>query len=124
MENDTFDITGVAPEASIYMYRVFDCNGHAGSDTIMAAMSKAHEDGMDVVSMSLGLGSASFNGVADPLATVTKQLTDSGIAVIIAQGNDANGSSHTSDLYTEEWPSTEPTAIGVAAISNADFPVV
>ena len=27
-------------------------------------------------------------------------------------------------MYTEEWPSTEPTAIGVGAISNTDFPLV
>lgn len=27
-------------------------------------------------------------------------------------------------MYTEEWPSTEPTAIGVGAISNTVFPLV
>ncbi|KUJ11409.1 subtilisin-like protein [Mollisia scopiformis] len=124
MEPSTFDITGVAPESSIFMYRVFDCSGHAGSDTIMAAMIKAYEDGVDVVSMSLGIGPASFGDAVDPLATVTRMLTDHGIAVIVAQANDANGSSSTPELYTEEWPSTEPTAISVGAISNTHFPLV
>ncbi|KAE8443393.1 hypothetical protein EG329_001952 [Mollisiaceae sp. DMI_Dod_QoI] len=119
-----FDIVGVAPEASIFMYRVFDCSGHAGSDTIIAAMSKAYDDGVDLVSMSLGIGPASFSGALDPLAAVTRMLTDHGIAVIVAQANDANGSMVTPELYTEEWPSTEPTAISVGAISNTHFPLV
>ncbi|CZR60325.1 related to subtilisin-like serine protease [Phialocephala subalpina] len=121
---DGFDIVGVAPEASIFMYRVFDCAGHAGSDTIMAAMSKAADDGVDLVSMSLGIGLASFSGALDPLAAVTQMLTDHGIAVIVAQANDANGSMTTPELYTEEWPSTEPTSISVGAISNTHFPLV
>jgi subtilisin family serine protease len=121
----SFDITGIAPEASIYMYRVFDCNGHAGSDTIMAGMSKAYEDGVDIVSMSLGIGPASFSGAVDPLAVITKTLTDAGIAVIVAQSNDANETGeYVNDLYTEEWPSTEATALSVGSISNTYFPVV
>jgi Subtilase family/Fn3-like domain len=121
----SFDITGVAPEASIYMYRTFDCNGHAGSDTIMAAMSKAHEDGVDLVSMSLGIGPASFSGAVDPLAAITKALTDAGIAVIVAQSNAANEiGRNVNDLYTEEWPSTEPTALAVGAVTNTNFPLV
>ena len=44
------------------MYRVFDCTGTGGSDTIVAAMSKAEEDGVNLVSMSLGIGSEPFDG--------------------------------------------------------------
>lgn len=121
---ESFQFTGVAPEASIYMYRVFDCNGNAGSDTVLAAMSKAQEDGVDIVSMSLGIGSAAFDGDIDPLAAVTKILTDAGIAVVVANGNDASGSSQGGQLYTEEWPSSEPTTIAVGAISNSHFPLV
>jgi hypothetical protein len=121
----SFDITGVAPEASIYMYRAFDCNGRAGSDTIVAAMSKAQEDGVDIVNMSLGIGPASFSGAVDPLAAITKTLTDAVIAVIVAQSNAANEIGRAkNDLYTEEWPSTESTALAVGAISNTYFPVV
>jgi hypothetical protein len=39
-------------------------------------------------------------------------LTDAGIAVIVALSNDANETGkYVNDLYTEEWPSTEPTAL-------------
>jgi subtilisin family serine protease len=75
--------------------------------------------------MSLGLGLASFSGAEDPLAAITKTLTDAGIAVIVAQSNDANETGeYNKDLYTEEWPSTEPTALSVGAITNTDFPLV
>lgn len=77
-----FDIVGVAPEASLYIYKALDCNGHGGSDTILAAMLKAQQDGVHLVSMSLSIGTQSFSGAVDPLAAVTKQLTDAGIAVI------------------------------------------
>ena len=119
-----FDIVGVAPEATIYMYRAFDCTGHGGSDTIIAAMSKAQEDGVDIVSMSLGIGPQPSDGEIDPVAAITQTLTQSGIAVIVAMANDASGSMYNPELYSEEWPSTEPSAIGVGAISNTEFPLV
>lgn len=75
----SFDIVGVAPEATLYAYKALDCNGHGGSDNILAAMLKAQEDGVSIVSMSLGVGAQSFNGDIDPLAAVTKKLTDAGI---------------------------------------------
>lgn len=80
---DQFNINGVAPEATLYMYRAFSCDAHGGSDAILAGMLKAQSDGVDIVSMSLSLGSPSPYGQADgdPLAEVTKKLTDAGIAV-------------------------------------------
>jgi hypothetical protein len=120
----SFNITGVAPAAEIFMYRVFDCSGNAGSDTIIAAMSKAQGDGVNIVSMSLGIGEESFNGAVDPVQATTQALTSAGIAVVIANANDASGSEFANNLYTEEWPSSDPTAIAVGAISNTLFPLV
>ncbi|PVH74102.1 subtilisin-like protein [Cadophora sp. DSE1049] len=120
-----FDITGVAPEASLYAYRVFDCSGSAGSDTILAAMLKAYDDGVDMVSMSLSVGAASFSGAVNPLAAVTKVLTDNGIAVIVAQSNSAGWSpNYSPQLYTQLWPGTEPSAISVGSAANTLFPLV
>ena len=138
----SFDIVGVAPEASLYIYRALDCKGHGGSDSILAAMLKAQQDGVHLVSMSLGIGSQSFNGAVDPLAIVTKQLTDAGIAVIgknslsiistvphtnyliVANSNSGVGSKYANELYTAGWPATNPTAIGVGSIANSNFPLV
>jgi hypothetical protein len=119
-----FDIVGVAPEARIYMYKALDCAGQSVGDTIISAMSQAYEDKVDIVNMSIGSGTLSFNGEVDPLVDITKKLTDAGIAIIVAMANDASGTPYGQNLYTEQWPSTEPTAIGVGAISNTDFPLV
>lgn len=42
-----FDIKGVAPEATIFAYRVFGCDSDGRSDIIVAAMIQAYEDGAD-----------------------------------------------------------------------------
>lgn len=121
---DGFDIVGVAPEAEIYAYKALDCNGSGDSDNILKAMLMAKDDGVDIVSMSIGIGAQSFNGDVNPLAEATKSLTDAGIAVVIAMSNDVGRGSVQSALYAEEWPSTEPSAIAVGAIANKDFPLV
>ncbi len=37
--------TGVAPNATLGMYRVFGCTGSAGNDVLIAAFIRAHQDG-------------------------------------------------------------------------------
>ena len=107
------------------MYRVFDCNTHSpGSDYILAAMLKALEDGMDLVSMSLAIGLPPINGQGDPLAEVTDKLYKAGVGVVVAMANNGVGSAYANNIYSEEWPSTEPGAIGVGAVANAEFPLV
>jgi hypothetical protein len=106
------------------MYRVFDCQtSGGGSDNVMAAMLKAKDDGVDLVSMSLAVGMPYLDGQGDPLAGVVKTLTDAGIGVVVANANDGVASSIANELYTEEWPSTEPSAIGVGAVANSNFPI-
>ncbi|TAQ87058.1 hypothetical protein B7494_g4627 [Chlorociboria aeruginascens] len=118
-----FDIAGVAPEASIYMYRTFDCANSGGSDTIMAGMLRAQSDGVDIVSMSLSTGTQSI-GSADPLSAVTQSLKNSGIAVVVAIGNEGVGSAFASNLFTADEPSADVAAIAVGAVANSEFPLV
>jgi subtilisin family serine protease len=121
--SDGFPITGVAPEASLYMYRTFDCSNAGGSDTVMAGMLKAQSDGVNIISMSLSVGTQ-YPNVADPLASVVQSMTKAGIAVVVAIGNEASLSQYATELYSADYPSTEPGAIAVGAISNKDFPLV
>jgi subtilisin family serine protease len=110
----SFDIVGVAPEATIYMYKALDCTGGGGSDTIMAAMLKAYEDGVDLISMSIGITqeNAGWDG-GDPLADVTQSITNAGIAVVVAMSNDVGASPNGNDIYTERWPRHVVTSIFV-----------
>ncbi|KAK3820444.1 MAG: peptidase S8/S53 domain-containing protein [Benniella sp.] len=78
---------GVAPEVTFGAYRVFGCNGSASDDVILAAMELAFNDGMHVINMSLGGGSAyKYN----PTAVLSEKLVAHGMAVIAAAGNDGS----------------------------------
>ncbi len=60
-----WNFTGVAPDATLGMYRVGGCQGGPGSDIIIAAFLKAQEDGADVISASIG-GSAGWTEGRSP----------------------------------------------------------
>ncbi|KAG0334232.1 hypothetical protein BG005_004909, partial [Podila minutissima] len=76
---------GVAPEVTFGAYRVFGCKGSSGDDIILASMEMAFNDGMDLINMSLGGGSAfKYN----PTAVLADKLVANGMAVLGAAGND------------------------------------
>lgn len=52
---------GVAPGASIELYRVFDCNGMSTSDVVVRAVLRAYDRGVDLINLSLGSGSRPFS---------------------------------------------------------------
>lgn len=112
-----FGLVGVAPDAEIYMYRVFPCDADSGarSDDIIAAMDQAHTDGVDVVSLSLSEDEPwEWN---DPFATTTSSLVAEGIAVFAAAGNDGE-----EGMFVPGAPGTSPDVISVGCIDNTNFP--
>ncbi|KAI1776982.1 subtilisin-like protein [Hypoxylon cercidicola] len=122
--NRTLNISGVAPEASLYIYRVFDCNTNGETtDRVMAAMLRAQEDGVDIISMSLSI-LESWRDRADPLLQVASRLVDAGIAVIVAQGNAGSGSKYDPQLYRTSAPAELTSVISVGSVANRDSPLV
>ncbi|KAF9165388.1 hypothetical protein DFQ26_000194 [Actinomortierella ambigua] len=79
---------GVAPQVTFGAYRIFGCEGGASNDVIMNAMELAHNDGMDIINMSLGGGSAYLAG--SPEALLSDRLVKAGTHVIVAAGNDGD----------------------------------
>ncbi|KAG0211482.1 hypothetical protein BGX28_007843 [Mortierella sp. GBA30] len=76
---------GVAPEVTFGAYRVYGCSGGAADDVILSAMEMAFNDGMDVINMSLGGGSAyKYNAQA----VLAEKLIARGMALAAAAGND------------------------------------
>ncbi|KAG0078027.1 hypothetical protein BGZ93_003546, partial [Podila epicladia] len=73
---------GVAPEVTFGAYRVLDCEGSGSNE---GGMELAFNQGMHVINMSLGGGSAYKE---NPVAILSDKLTASGMAVIAAAGND------------------------------------
>ncbi|KAG0276751.1 hypothetical protein BGZ95_007097 [Linnemannia exigua] len=102
---------GVAPEVTFGAYRIFGCNGEANTDVILAAMEMAFNDGMDIINMSLGGGSAYKE---NPTAILGEKLIAHGMNLGGAAGNDGSeGVWMVSDTGLGE------TATSVASFDNA-----
>jgi CshA-type fibril repeat protein len=104
---------GVAPGVTLGAYRVFDCQGSATTDHILAALNRAYSDGMNVVSLSLGATGVSWpNETAYPLTQAAANLAKKGVVVVASAGNDDHG------LFTVGSPAVAPGVISVAATTS------
>jgi subtilisin family serine protease len=120
-----FDIDGVAPEASLYMYRIGDC--HRGfSDSVLKAFGKAHDDNVDILNLSMGSFFPWDGFQVDIYAEAVKSLTDAGIIVVAALGNSALAGTLKGGcpLYTGSVPAAESNVIAVGSVVNTNFPTV
>lgn len=108
---------GVARKANIIAVRVFDATGDASKSDIINAMSfvlNEHNENQNkntIINLSLnGEFSKSMNNVIE-------NLTDAGIHVVVAAGNDATDACKSS-------PSSAPTAITVGATEEDSEQIV
>jgi minor extracellular serine protease Vpr len=109
--NDTVTpFQGVAPNVSLYAYRVFGCEGSTASDIPIAAMERAVADGVDIVNLSLG---SNFGPAAGPSAIAVDRLALAGITVVMSAGN-----SGTRGMYAHGSPGSSESAISVGNVEN------
>ncbi|KAL0939944.1 serine endopeptidase [Colletotrichum truncatum] len=76
--------TGVAPEAELYLYKVFSQLGSTDDATLIDALIRAYEEGADVITASIG-GAGGFSG--GPWATVASRIAEQGVVVTISAAN-------------------------------------
>ncbi|WP_084470250.1 S8 family peptidase [Jiangella gansuensis] len=107
-------VLGVAPGVQFGGYRVFGCGGSTTSDIILAALERAHADGMDVVNMSLGAGFVTWPEY--PTAVASDALVDAGVVVVASIGN--NGAAGT---WSAGAPGVGDKVIGVASFDNTEY---
>ncbi|WP_199521415.1 S8 family serine peptidase [Jiangella anatolica] len=107
-------VRGVAPDVEFGAYRVFGCGGSTTSDIMLAAMERAHADGMDVVNMSIGAGFVTWPEY--PTATASDALVDEGVVVVASIGN--NGAAGT---WSAGAPGVGEKVIGVASFDNTEY---
>ncbi|GAA1373684.1 S8 family serine peptidase [Luteococcus sanguinis] len=79
-------VRGVAPDATLYGYRVFGCEGSVDTEIIMQALQKAGDDRVDVVNMSLGASFMSWPNYPDAVAS--DNLAARGTIVVASAGNE------------------------------------
>ena len=109
-------LSGVAPNAWIGNYRVFNVPTRGGysanTPEIVAAFEAAVRDGMDVINFSGGAGET--DPVNDALIEAVSNVAAAGVVPVISAGNarDEYG------LGSINSPGSAPDAISVAAASN------
>ncbi|MFB7142729.1 S8 family serine peptidase [Gottfriedia sp. NPDC056225] len=99
-------VTGVAPDADIYSYRVLGPYGSGYTSAILAGLDKAVSDGMDIINMSLG---ANYNDPLYPTTIAVNNAVLAGVTAIVAAGNSGD------TMYSLGAPGTSPLAITVGA---------
>ncbi|RSL97539.1 hypothetical protein CEP52_010852 [Fusarium oligoseptatum] len=77
------DFVGVAPEAEVYMYKVFGCEGSTPNDIVLKGLLAADADDCDIVSLSLGLDNGYSGSV---MSRVASEIAERRL-VLIAAGN-------------------------------------
>ncbi|MFC3959516.1 S8 family serine peptidase [Halovivax cerinus] len=107
---DEDGVTGVAPDATLGAYKIFD-TGSSTAEIIVAAMEDAYADGMDVINMSLG---ASLQwGQAYPTTAASNELVSQGVVVVNSAGNEAD-----LGAWSLSAPANAHDVISVASAEN------
>ncbi|WP_342543618.1 S8 family serine peptidase [Paenisporosarcina sp. FSL H8-0542] len=104
--NTDYAVTGVAPDADLYVYRVLGQYGSGSTESVLGGIDKSVADGMDVINLSLGSNSNDPENI-ESLAVNNAVL--SGVTAIVAAGNAGNG------MYTLGAPGASALAITVGA---------
>ncbi|KAJ2083002.1 hypothetical protein H4R24_001118 [Coemansia sp. RSA 988] len=106
-------VHGVAPGATLGMYRVFSCatgeDMGTTDDIILQGVEAAYSDGHDIISLSLGGGSWS----EEPLSVACAKIVEQGVVVVAALGNDGAGGLHTAGA-----PAVSRGVISVGSVDN------
>ncbi|GKT82230.1 subtilisin-like protease [Colletotrichum tofieldiae] len=101
--------TGVAPKATLYAYKVFGPGDGTDQATIIDAFLRAYDDGMDVITASIG-GRGGFANNA--WAVVASRIAAQGVVVTIGAGNSGSGGPY--------YASTGSSGENVLSIASAE----
>ncbi|PVG02580.1 subtilisin-like protein, partial [Serendipita vermifera] len=110
-----YNISGVAYKAELAGYRVFGCDGSVADDILIAAITRAYNEGCDVITMSIG-GPAGWT--SSPSAVVSSRAAKNGRIVTIAAGNEGDAG-----MWYASGPASGIDVIAVASADNTAIPV-
>ncbi|KAG8703544.1 hypothetical protein FRC12_018728 [Ceratobasidium sp. 428] len=111
--DNSFNISGVAYEATINAYRVFGCTGFVADDVLIEALERAYKDGNDIINLSLGGPEGWTAGVT---SVVASRIAAAGRIVTISAGNDGE--------YGSWYTSGPATGLDVIAVGSVDNTIV
>ena len=112
----TDQFLGMAPGARIVNVKVADATGAVDVSQVIAAIDwvvqHRNDNGLNIRVLNLSFGTDSLQGAAlDPLAFAVEQAWKHGIVVVVAAGNDGNGTPLRN-------PAKDPFVIAVGAVKS------
>jgi len=111
-EDNGEGVVGVAPKAHLYAVKVLDSSGSGSLSDVIAGIQWSQNNGMDVISMSLG---SDFGSIS--LKNACNNASSSGVLLVAAAGNDGNPSGKGD---TVDYPARYDSVIAVAATDSND----
>ncbi|ORX57485.1 subtilisin-like protein [Hesseltinella vesiculosa] len=109
-DDRVYNFQGVAPEATVGMWRVFGCSSSTSSDLVIKGMISAYEAGCQIINLSLG---GPNNWAQDASAIVANRIASRGVPVVVAAGNEGD-----QGAFYISSPSTGNAVLSVASIDN------
>ncbi|KAH7310534.1 putative subtilisin [Stachybotrys elegans] len=83
-QENELGILGAAPGVTLSAYRVFGCEGNTRSDIVMAAFTRAYEEGADIITASLG---SSSGWPSEMTSLLVSRIVERGVPCTVAAGN-------------------------------------
>ncbi|RMZ72391.1 minor extracellular protease vpr [Pyrenophora seminiperda CCB06] len=112
-ENE-YGFTGVAPDVKLHAYRVFGCNGSTGQDVLLAAYLRAHKEGANIITLSLGFD---YGWGSNVQSIVLGRLVAQGIIVTASAGNSGDHG-----LFFPGAPADGDNIASIASFDNTITP--
>ncbi|CRG88283.1 Putative ATP-dependent helicase HRQ1 [Talaromyces islandicus] len=108
--------TGVSPNATLGIYRVFGCTGSTADDVLIQAFMMAHDEGADIITASVG---SSSGWSEEPWAVAVSRIVEAGVPCTLAVGNDGE-----TGVFVASAAATGHGVTAVASVDNAVNPVL
>ncbi|KAH7312594.1 alkaline elastase YaB [Stachybotrys elegans] len=102
------DFRGSAPDAEVFMYKIFDCEGSTGNDILLKGILAADADDCDIISLSVGADNGYSNSL---LSRVASEIAQDRLFVIAA------GNAGEMGPY---FASTPASGRGVVSVGSVD----
>lgn len=110
------EFTGVAPNVTLGVYRVFGCTGSTSDDVLIQAYMMAYEAGADIISASVG-GNSGWS--EEPWAVVVSRIVEAGVPCTVAVGNDGG-----TGVFVASAAATGNGVTAVASVDNVVTPLL
>ncbi|KAG9247957.1 subtilisin-like protease [Calycina marina] len=107
-------VLGVAPAATLGIYKVFGCEGQVANDVLIDAFTMAYNYGVDVITASIG-GASGWP--EEPWSLATANIVALGTPCMLAAGNDGDVG-----LYYASTASAGQDVTSVGSIDNSNTP--